>query len=110
MPFPVTLRTVGQLRIKQEANRSFVNPNLRDTLTGPGGTLTSRDVRLDRTTFLPDGTITSQTARPARPRSPSAPTRCSSNTVKSHTRVLYRKLDATPRKEAVAQAQRHGLI
>ena len=57
-PFPVTFRTVGQLRIKEEPNRSFVNPNLRDTLTGPGGTLTSKDVGLDRTTFLPDGTIT----------------------------------------------------
>lgn len=34
----------------------------------------------------------------------------SHNTVKSHTRVLHRKLDATSREEAVAQAQRHGLI
>lgn len=57
-PFPVTVRTVGHLRIKEEPNRSFVNPNLRDTLTGPRGTLTSKDVGLDRTTFLPDGTIT----------------------------------------------------
>lgn len=55
--FPVTIRSVGQVRIKQEASRTFVNPNLRDTLTGPGGTLTSKDVGLDRVTFRPDGTL-----------------------------------------------------
>ena len=34
----------------------------------------------------------------------------SHNTVKSHTRVLYRKLDVTSREEAVARAREHGLI
>ena len=34
----------------------------------------------------------------------------SHNTVKSHTRVLYRKLDATSREEAVARARTYGLI
>ena len=55
--FPVQIRTVGQLRIKVEQNRFFSNPNLRDTLTGPGGTLTSKDVGLDRLTLLADGTV-----------------------------------------------------
>lgn len=32
------------------------------------------------------------------------------NTVKSHTRVLYRKLGVSSREEAVAQACRSGLI
>jgi hypothetical protein len=55
--FPVQIRTVGHVRIKVEQNRFFSNPNLRDTLTGPGGTLTSKDVGLDRSTLLPDGTV-----------------------------------------------------
>ena len=32
------------------------------------------------------------------------------NTVKSHVRVLYRKLDVASREEAVARAREHGLI
>ena len=57
-PFPVAIRSVGHVRVKEEADRFFANPNLRDTLIGPDGTLTSKDVGLDRQTLSPDGTVT----------------------------------------------------
>ena len=34
----------------------------------------------------------------------------SANTVKSHTRALYRKLNASSREEAIAQARELGII
>ena len=56
--FPVTIRETGHLRIKEESSgRLFINTSLTTTITGPGGSITSKDRGLDRFTPRPDGTV-----------------------------------------------------
>lgn len=57
-PFDFTIHQVGTVRLKVQGNRSFTNLNLTNTFTGPGGSVTSKDVGLDRVTDNGDGTLT----------------------------------------------------
>jgi hypothetical protein len=56
--FPVTVHQVGTARIKVQGDRLFSNPNITDTVSGPGGSVTSKDVGLDRFSDNGDGTFT----------------------------------------------------
>jgi hypothetical protein len=46
------------VRLKVQGNRVFTNVNLTDAFTGPGGSVTSKNVGLDRVTDNGDGTLT----------------------------------------------------